>query len=147
MRGQQRWLILAGAVAAVIVLFVVLRNGADNESNTTTATTATTGKTANSTPDETTTAPAQPTIVEAVVRDGKVVGGPQVHDLAFKKPVVVVVTSDVADEVHVHGYDLMKDVAAGATVKIGFVANLSGRFEFELEGAHLRLGELSVAPS
>ena len=29
--------------------------------------------------------------------------------------VVIVVDSDVADEIHVHGYDLKKDVTAGGT--------------------------------
>ena len=47
--------------------------------------------------------------------------------------VVITVTSDVADEVHVHGYDLMADVAPGAPATIRFTADAPGRFEIELE--------------
>ena len=47
--------------------------------------------------------------------------------------VVVVVTSDVTDHVHVHGYDLLRDVAPGAPARIAFRATIPGRFEIELE--------------
>ncbi|MFN8162742.1 MAG: hypothetical protein U0R26_02725 [Solirubrobacterales bacterium] len=39
--------------------------------------------------------------------------------------------SDVSDEVHVHGYDLMKDVKAGGTVEFDFPASIEGVFEAE----------------
>jgi hypothetical protein len=150
--GRYRWLILAGAIAMLVVLFAVLRNGDDNEAstNTTPATTAaTTGATTTveTTEPPATTAAEQPTVVRVVVRGGKVVGGPQVHDVPFQKKVTLIVRSNIADEVHVHGYNLMRDVAPGMPVRLTFVTTLSGRFEFELEDAHLRLGELSVAPS
>ena len=38
-------------------------------------------------------------------------------------PVRFAVASDVADEIHVHGYDFQKDVAAGGTVTFNFPAN------------------------
>lgn len=56
----------------------------------------------------------------------------------------IVVTSDVADEVHVHGYDVYADVAAGDTVRIAFAATIQGIFEVELEGARAPLLELVV---
>jgi hypothetical protein len=152
--GRYRWLIIAGAVAAVVVLFVVLRGGGDDGTETNAATTTTPATTTSATPTEeattteaTTTSAVAPTIVNVEVSGGKVVGGPQTHEVPFKKRLVLVVTSDIADEVHVHGYDLMKDVEAGGTVRFSFVTNLSGTFEFELEDEHLRLGELSVPPS
>ena len=43
-------------------------------------------------------------------------------------------TSDVADEIHVHGYDLKKDVPAGGSVRFSFPASIEGVFEIELEG-------------
>jgi hypothetical protein len=60
--------------------------------------------------------------------------------------VVLVVTSDVADEVHLHGYDLMKDVSAGGTVRIAFVASIPGRFEAELEDRGVQIADLTVNP-
>ena len=60
--------------------------------------------------------------------------------------VVVLVTSDVADEVHVHGYDLMRDVAPGAPARIAFQATIPGRFEIELEDRGVQIAELTVNP-
>jgi hypothetical protein len=152
MRGQSRWLIAVGAVAAIVILFFVFRGGDDNEGASTTvattsATTETTGTTGATTSPATATAAPEPVVVSVTVRNGKVVGGPQVHDVPFQKRITLVVRSNIADEVHVHGYDLMRDVAPGRPVRLSFVTTLSGRFEFELEEAHLRLGELSVLPS
>ena len=60
--------------------------------------------------------------------------------------VVVLVTSDVADEVHVHGYDLMRDVAPGSPARIAFAATIPGRFEIELEDRGVQIAELTVNP-
>ena len=38
--------------------------------------------------------------------------------------VVLVVKSDVADEIHLHGYDLSRDVTAGGTARLPFTATL-----------------------
>jgi hypothetical protein len=57
---------------------------------------------------------------------------------------VLAVTSDVADEVHLHGYDISRDVQAGGTVRIAFRATLPGRFEVELEGRGIQIGDLTV---
>ena len=57
------------------------------------------------------------------------------------------VQSDVADEIHVHGYDLMKDVEKGGSVEFDFKATIEGRFEVELENAGTQIAELEVDPS
>jgi hypothetical protein len=56
------------------------------------------------------------------------------------------VTSDVSDEIHVHGYDLMKDVKAGGSVSFDFPADITGIFEAELEGRGEQIAELRVNP-
>ena len=56
------------------------------------------------------------------------------------------VRSATADHIHVHGYDLMKDVAAGKTVTMSFKASITGIFEIELEEAGQPVGELRVDP-
>ena len=58
--------------------------------------------------------------------------------------VAIVVHSDVADEVHVHGYDLHQDVGAGGTARIDFTADIAGVFEAELENRKLQIVELTV---
>lgn len=81
-----------------------------------------------------------------VVKDGEPEGG--VQDLEYKAgdQVRFTVDSDVADEVHVHGYDLMKDVAAGGSVSFSFSAEIEGIFEVELEEHGEQIAELRVNP-
>ncbi len=54
--------------------------------------------------------------------------------------------SDVSDEVHMHGYDIMKDVKAGGSVSFDFPATIEGVFEAELEGRKEQIIELTVNP-
>lgn len=81
-----------------------------------------------------------------VIRDGEPVGGVETLEYDAGDPIRIEVTSDVADEVHVHGYDLMQDVAAGGTVSFDFPAEIEGIFEVELEGRKEQILELRVNP-
>ena len=72
-------------------------------------------------------------------------GGVQTKDVPLGQEVTLNVTSDVADEVHVHGYDKKADVEAGGSVSITFIADIPGQFEVELEDAHLKIVELRVS--
>jgi hypothetical protein len=135
----RRSLLIAAGVIAAIVLFVVLRP--DDEESTTTTSRSTTVDT------RITVEVGRPrTIVRIAVRGGHVVGGPEVHGVTKGDEVVIVVSSNVADEVHVHGYDLKHSVLAGGTARIAFRATLAGRFELELEEHRIPLGELEVLP-
>lgn len=81
-----------------------------------------------------------------VVRNGKPVGG--IRTLTYNEgdQVRFRVDSDVSDEVHVHGYDFMKDVKAGGSVSFDFPATIEGVFEAELEGRKEQIIELRVNP-
>ena len=92
-----------------------------------------------------TTQPDDTVRIDVIVSGGAVSGGGDV-EVTLGEPVVLTVTSDVADEVHIHGYDILGDVAPGATVTIDFVADLPGIFEIELEDARLAIVALVVAP-
>jgi hypothetical protein len=89
---------------------------------------------------------ASGTVPTIVVENGKPVGG--IRTLSYDKgdQIHFKVRSDVADEVHVHGYDLMKDVKAGGTIAFDFPATLEGVFEAELEGRKEQIIELRVNP-
>lgn len=118
---------LVGGLAVIvvaIVLLAVLKKG-DSSSDTTNSS----GKV--------------PTIV---IKHGKPVGG--IRDLTYNKgeQIHFVVDSDVSDEVHMHGYDIMKDVKAGGTVSFDFPASIEGVFEAELEGRKEQIIELTVNP-
>ncbi len=87
--------------------------------------------------------PAIPTIV---IESGEPVGG--IAEMTFEEGdrIRFRVESDVGDEVHVHGYDLMKDVEAGGSVTFDFPATIEGVFEAELEQRKQPIAELTVNP-
>ena len=58
--------------------------------------------------------------------------------------VALVITSDVAEHVHVHGFDLFADVAAGETATLVFAADVPGVFEVEFEDSFTFITELEV---
>ena len=92
----------------------------------------------------TTTASAAGTVLAVTVRGGSVVEGASRQRAPLNQPVTIRVTSDVADEVHVHGYDKKFDVSPGRTGEVTFVANIPGVFEVEFERSHLLLCTLEV---
>jgi hypothetical protein len=92
----------------------------------------------------TTTTANTPVTIRVVVKGGKPVGGIQRATVKKGQTVAIVVHSDVADEVHVHGYDLHKDVPAGGTVRITFPATIVGEFEAELESRKLQIVGFTV---
>jgi hypothetical protein len=87
---------------------------------------------------------AGPTTIE--VKDAKPVGG--VKTLTYKKgdPIDITVKSDTADEVHFHGYDIHKDVAAGGSVQFKLPATIEGEFVMELEDHRQTLVNVKVEP-
>lgn len=56
----------------------------------------------------------------------------------------IVITSDIPDEVHLHGYDLAADLAPGEPGVIEFVADQAGLFELETHEGPLILLQLVV---
>ncbi len=128
-------------VAVAVVLFVVLQGGGEDDG-------ADAGKDQASSKAKTEQGrqPNKPAIPTIVVKNGKPVGG--IRKLAYAQgdEVRFKVSSDVGDEVHVHGYDLSKDVEAGGSVSFEFPANLEGIFEAELEGRHEQIAEIRVNP-
>ena len=143
-------LALAGAVI-VVGLFLVLRPGDDDDNDDEAApppplaTTTTTGTTTTRT-TATRPRPPGPTMIRIVVRGGRVVGGLRRARLEQGKRAVLVVRADVSDHVHLHGYDIMRDVSPGSPARLRFRATIPGRFEVELEDRKLQIAQLEVRP-
>ena len=55
------------------------------------------------------------------------------------------VTSDTAEEIHVHSYDILHSVAVGQPLHFSFTADIPGVFEVELEGSGRLLLQLTVS--
>ncbi len=137
---------VVGVVLAVVavVLLIVLSGDDDSSSDTTTSGNAAGKESSRNGGGETTAEPEVTTIV--VGKDGKPVGGIAEIDVHQGDEVRFKVESAIAEEIHVHGYDLMKDVPAGGTVSFEFPAELEGIFEAELEGEAEQILELRVEP-
>jgi hypothetical protein len=137
--------VVAGIVVVVIavVLFVVLKDEDAGQSASEKAETSTGPTRTTNTADNTVT---EPEITTIVIKDGKPVGG--IAELTYNKgdEVRFKVHSDVSDEIHVHGYDIMKEVEAGGSVSFDFPATIEGIFEAELEGRKEQILELTVNP-
>jgi hypothetical protein len=80
------------------------------------------------------------------IKDKKIVSGPTTLSATQGDSVTIKLKSDIAEEFHLHGYDRSVDLVPNSEVELKFVADLSGRFEFELEMAKLELGALEVQP-
>lgn len=78
------------------------------------------------------------------IRDGRVQGGVESISADVGDTVELTVTSDVADEVHVHGYDLHAPVGPDQPAVVTFQSDIPGVFEIELEQRGLRIAEATV---
>ena len=87
--------------------------------------------------------PADVVIVVALV-DGRIEAESR-YEASLGDTVEVRVTSDVVEEVHLHGYDLLFDLEAGAEVRVVFEANLPGVWEAELHPSHRQFFQLKVS--
>lgn len=133
------WLFLVVGGAALAWLFVTLRPAPPPAAS------------APDVPAAAATSPATlsasaPRVVELQVKDGRLLSGPGLIKAMQGDEVVLRVTSDRADDLHLHGYDLALHLQPGVAGELRFVATRSGRFEYELHQAHAEIGVLEVHP-
>lgn len=143
-RSQAAIAIVPAFLAAALVA------GCGNGANTTTAQKSTTAP--KSTPVATT--PAVRVIRKAIEVDanGAVGGVQQIDARSGDRIVIVVRSSGYSGEVHLHGFDIKREVAPGrpATFVIGAAqtsdARGQGSFEMELEGIAVQIAKLLISP-
>ena len=141
-----KFALAAACVLAAVALAGCGSDDTESASSTDTATTTETTTTTDTTTTATTTEADTPTVVRITVVDGQPKDGIVRTTVNKGDQVVLVVTSDVADEIHLHGYDIMRDVEAGGTVRLPFTATIPGRFEAELESRGVQIADISVEP-
>ena len=152
--------LIAASFGLLVSLFVALRSGGDDNAAPTTTTTQETAPAPTTQPVPTA---EQPTVTEKSaplppspaservtirlrVEGGQPAGGIRRAKVDQGRKVVLVITSDVSDHIHLHGYDLMADVAPGSPARIRFTAGTPGRFEVELEDRGVQIADLTVRP-
>jgi FtsP/CotA-like multicopper oxidase with cupredoxin domain len=151
-RNQRLSFLGIAAVIAVVAIIVLTAGGGSDETaqdsaDTAATPTATATATASAedgsqastpTPTPTPTPKPQPPLLVA----GKVA------KLRFKEGDTVRfrVRNDGPEHIHIHGYDIMKDVEPGKTANVAFKADVTGIFEIEFEDSAQQIAELRVDP-
>jgi hypothetical protein len=150
MSGRQRFTFLAIAVAIAVVTVVVLADSSedDSEPDQTAATpTATATPEASPAEEETATPTATPTPTPRPQPPLLTAG--KVRELEYTEGDTIRfrVRSDVDEEIHVHCYDITRDVPAGDTITVSFKASITGICEVEFHGSGEPIAELRVEPN
>ena len=115
--------------------------GASDDAATTTSPSATAGGSASS---GEATETEQAVEISVAVTDGKVEPKPRRVEVAKDSQVRLIVTSDVDDELHVHGYEVEAELEAGRPATVELVADQTGIFEVETHESELELLQLEV---
>jgi hypothetical protein len=107
---------------------------------------ATTAAPAPAPPAEPTAEPAEDDaqVVAITYAGGQVSGVEARTSVALGTRIRLSITSDVPEEVHVHGFDLTEQLTPGQTAQIEFVADQPGVFTIELHDAGTALTRLQV---
>jgi hypothetical protein len=145
MSKTQRLTFLGIAVVIAVVAVVVLTGGDETGTSTAETTpTPTATATATATPAATETATPTPTPKPPP----PLLQGGKVTKLEFTEGETVKfrVSADEPEEVHVHGYDIAKDLEPGKVTTVSFPATITGIFEIEYEHAGEQIGQLRVDP-
>jgi hypothetical protein len=149
--------LMRASLLASVVLLAACGTGTDDAAVTTAPPVSVVDVSTTSTsPIETTTTTGATTTTVATTTTTTVVGlidvGVVEGEVSIEGPIAVAlgdevtirVTADVADEVHVHTYDLVTDLEPGIPSEITFVAEIPGIHEVELESTGLLLLKLEV---
>jgi hypothetical protein len=133
----QRLAFLAVAVVIAVIAIVVLADSSEDNGGSQGAATPT--PTATGAEDETATPTATAT-PPPLLQSGKVakITAEQDDTVRFR------VRSPVAEEVHVHTYDIKKELEPNVTATVSFKADITGIFEIEFEQSGEQIAELRV---
>jgi hypothetical protein len=86
----------------------------------------------------------EPVTVTVAVTDGRVTPKPSRVEVPLGSTVELQVTSDVDDELHVHGFDVEKPLDAGVTITLELLADEAGLYGVETHETELELLQLEV---
>jgi FtsP/CotA-like multicopper oxidase with cupredoxin domain len=141
-RGQR--LTFLGIAAVIAVVAVILLAGGGDETDRAAKSAQTPTPTASASDGEATATP-RPT---PTPKPPPLLQAGSVKALTFKQGETVRfrVRNDTAEEVHVHGYDIKKELEPHKTATVSFKATINGIFEIELEGSATQLASLKVVP-
>jgi hypothetical protein len=144
---------LAGIVIAVIVfLFIANDDTDDQESEAAPQAQASTTTPEDSGDDEEPEKekpekPAEPDVPQLEIQNGEPVGGVLELEVTAGDELRIDITTDAADELHLHCYDVYLDIVPGETNELVVEnADIEGVIELESHSTGALLAEISVVP-
>jgi hypothetical protein len=147
-KGQRFTFLAIAAVIAIVAVVVLAGGGSDEPSDSgeqaaATATPSATQEAQEAAPQATETPTPEPTPEPPpLLRAGRVTK----LEATEGKTVRFRVRSGTDEEIHVHAYDITREIAAGKTVNVAFKATITGVVEIEFHGSGETIGELTVNP-
>ena len=139
--------VIFAAVAASVIALAGCGGDDGADAVTTTETVATAPADTTAPTDTTATTPAaEAKVITIRVANGLPQGGIQRPTIDKGDKVVLVVDTDSGEAVHLHGYNIEKEIVPGTPVRLPFTANIAGRFEVELHPTDTLLAVLEVKP-
>ena len=152
-RNQRLSFLGIAAVIAVVAIVVLTTGGAgdtstDDSANTSAQQTATATATPTAAESDGATPTPSPTPTAKPKPQAPLLVAGKVAELRYKEGETVRfrVRNDAPEHVHVHGYDIMKDIEPGKTANVSFKADITGIFEIELEDSAQEIAQLRVDP-
>jgi FtsP/CotA-like multicopper oxidase with cupredoxin domain len=151
-RGQRFTFLAIAALIAVVAIFVLADSSEDDttpegEQSAATATPTATPTPPPGTDGEEETATPTPT-PEPTPEPPPLLTSARVTELEVDKGDTVRfrVRSSVPEEIHVHGYDITRDIPRNKTVNVSFEAELDGIWEIEFHNSGTQIASLRVNP-
>jgi hypothetical protein len=89
-------------------------------------------------------AAVKPVTITITAVNGRPVGGIQRPTVKKGQTVRIVVKTNIGTQVHLHGYNIEKNIEKGVPTVIRFVARVQGRFALELHPMDAQLAQLTV---
>jgi FtsP/CotA-like multicopper oxidase with cupredoxin domain len=137
MSSSQRFALAGIAIVVAVAAFVVLRpDDSENDVSSSRQSSSTSAGGAN------------PRVESIRVQHGKPVGA--IKRITVKKGETVrlrVSSADTTSEVHLHGYDVMREMKPGQPASFSVPAKIEGVFEVEIEDTKTQIAKLTVEPS
>jgi hypothetical protein len=146
MSPRQRFTFLAIAVVIAVIAAVVLADTSEDDGQSA-QTAATATPTATPTEGAEKTATATPTATPTP-KPPPLLSAGKVTELEFTEGETIRfrVRSSEPEEIHVHCYDITRDVPAGRTINVSFKATITGTCEVEFHNSGESIAELTVRP-
>jgi hypothetical protein len=131
-RGQRIGL-LVGAVVIAVAAFVIAKPGGDSKDKT-------------STQAQKPGKPAGPQTFRIALKDHKIASGPKTIKLTKGDRALLVVSSDGKDTVHLHGWNIEREVTPAKPGRFAFTAKNEGAYELESHTTEQKLATVQVQP-